>query len=187
MLKRTTPFRDSTKAPHKYYKYGFQLDPRKYAPMETSPRNEVSLFAIRPPNRFVPDHETFLERADYKGVGLEDYKGTFTGWKDMMTCTAVEMRRRGIPYEAVLLLKKNINRFNKGGLPDSFNCKEERLYWKQFKTKDNTYRMLPELPEKYRPHQTGVETPTLPDFRAINAMPEWAQKEEHRLSTRLSK
>lgn len=182
MLRRSSALIDSTRQPHKYYKYGYVLDPRKMAPIERSATHELESGKIRPPNKFVPDVEAFLQKSDYSGLGLLDYKSSFESWKDFMTVSEEEMvKKRGISKKAARLIGFNRTNFNLGFMPDRFAVAEEREYYEQFKTKDHTYRFIPELPAKYRPHQKGVEQPPLPDYRAINQMPEWAAKEELRL------
>jgi hypothetical protein len=182
MLRRTIGALDSTRQPHKYYKYGYVLDPRKMAPIERSGTHELESGKIRPPNKFVPDVETFLKKSDFHGLGLLDFKGSFESWKDLMTVSESEMvKKRGIGNKAAKLIAFNRTNFNLGFMPDRFALAEEREYYEQFKLKDHTYRFIPELPAKYRPHQKGVQQPPLPDYKAINQLPEWAAKEELRL------
>lgn len=174
---------DSTKAPHKYYKYGYTLDPRKLAPFEKLHDTEAFPNYIRPPNKFVPDVQTFMDKSDFHEANLTDFTNTFSSWNDMMTATESTMRQRGMTKWAAKALRKSILRYQQGFLPDRFKVKGERAYYKQFKAnKDLQYRVVPDLPDKYRPHQQGIEQPPLPDYGRINAQPEWAAKEMERLA-----
>lgn len=79
-------------------------------------------------------------------------------------------------------IRSAVNAFSNGTPPEEFDTKEEWLYYKQFKTVDYSYRVIPELPEKYRPHQNGIDQAPVPDYTQINAMPQWAVEEEKRLA-----
>eukprot|EP00796_Vickermania_ingenoplastis_P012860 gene12860-8741_t len=132
MLRSSFKRLDQTHGPHKAYKYTYMPDPRKLSPIETTQRTEVLPIAIRPPTAYVPNHEAFLEKADvHRLMPTSEFKSTFRDWNDLMTLLA----------------------FQNGNPPERFDTKEEWLYYKQFKTKDYSYRVIPELPEKYRPHQ----------------------------------
>lgn len=161
-------------------------DPRKLAPIETTSRAEVLPRAIRPPNSYVPTHEVFLEKLDiHRLAPTSDFKGSFTGWSDLMSCGKREMRKRGVPKRTRFAIISGVNAWHNGNPPERFDSKAEWLHYKQYKTVDHSYRVIPEMPEKYRPHQNGIDAPPLPDYRAINRMPEWAAKEEERLKEKL--
>eukprot|EP00796_Vickermania_ingenoplastis_P004172 gene4172-3013_t len=135
MLRSSFKRLDQTHGPHKAYKYTYMPDPRKLSPIETTQRTEVLPIAIRPPTAYVPNHEAFLEKADvHRLMPTSEFKSTFRDWNDLMTLLA----------------------FQNGNPPERFDTKEEWLYYKQFKTKDYSYRVIPELPEKYRPHQNEL-------------------------------
>ena len=176
---------DQTRGPHKSYKYTYVPDPRKLAPIETTSKNEILPYAVRPPNSFVPTHEVFLEKLDiHRLAPTSDFKATFKDWNDLMTCGVREMRKRGIPQRTRQTIRYGVRNFHNGSLPELFDTKAEWLYFKQFKTKDFSYRVIPELPEKYRPHMNGIDAPPVPEYQKINQMPEWALKEEERLRAR---
>ncbi|CBH16263.1 hypothetical protein, conserved [Trypanosoma brucei gambiense DAL972] len=183
MLKRTLTVLDQTYGPHKSYKYTYMPDPRKLAPIETTQRSEIVPQSIRPPTSYVPNHETFLERADIHRLRpTSDFKASFKDWNDLFTCDKRQLRVRGIPRMSRDAIRTAVQAFQNGNPPERFDTKEEWLYYKQFKTVDYSYRVIPELPEKYRPHQSGIDQAPLPDYREINKMPQWAECEERRQS-----
>lgn len=186
MLRFTRCALDSTKAPHKYYKYGYTVDPRKLAPFERLHTTEFKPKYIRPPNKFVPDVATFMDKADHHEANVADFSSTFKSWNDMMTSSAGSMKQRGMTHWSVKSLRTAIISYREGYLPDRFKVKNELQWYKQFKrtNKDNQKRIVPELPEKYRPHQQGMEQPGLPDYSKINQQPEWAAKELERLAAK---
>ncbi|CAJ1033365.1 putative IGR protein motif containing protein [Leishmania utingensis] len=182
-MRYTTRILDQTTGPHKAYKYTYMPDPRKLAPIETSMRSEVLPVVIRPPTSYVPNHEVFLEKVDvHRLAPTSDFKATFKDWNDLMTCSKRELRTRGVPLLTRRAIRAAVLAFQNGNPPERFDTKEEWLYYKQFKTKDYSYRIVPELPEKYRPHQNGIDQAPVPNYNEINQMPEWAVKEEKRLA-----
>ena len=181
-MRKCAKFFDQTKAPHKQYKYSYVPDPRKLSPMETVHDNELNPSTVRPPTKSIPNHVVFLEKCDVNNTfPTSDFKDTFKDWTDLMTMDKKTMVKNGIPANTAMVILKNVHRFKCGYMPELYDLKEEQQFWKQFKTIDNSQRRIPELPEKYRPHQHGVEQPPLPDYGQINVMPEWAQKEAERL------
>ncbi|ESS66466.1 hypothetical protein C3747_60g153 [Trypanosoma cruzi] len=181
-MRSTCRLFDQTCGPHKSYKYTYMPDPRKLAPIETTSRSEILPLVIRPPTSYVPNHETFLEKVDiHRLKPTSDFKATFKDWNDLMSCGKRQLRVRGIPRMTRIAIRNAVHAFQNGNPPEYFDTKEEWLYYKQFKTIDFSYRVIPELPEKYRPHQNGIDQAPLPDYREINKMPEWARKEEERL------
>lgn len=173
---------DNTKAPHKAYKYSFIPDPRKLAPIESSHARELSPCFIRPPTKYVPDKDTFLEKCDtHLSLPTADFKSSFSDWNDLMTTTYKKLKVAGVPKNTAKAILRDVRRFQNGIPPERFDTKEEWQFWRQFKTGDHTYRRVPELPEKYRPHQMGQDSQPIPNYSKINEMPEWAAKEEERL------
>ncbi|CUG90144.1 Hypothetical protein, putative [Bodo saltans] len=187
MLKRCARLLDQTTGPHKSYKYTYVPDPRKLAPIESTQRAEVVPTAIRPPSSYVPNVETFLEKIDiHRGAPTSDFKATFKDWADLMTCSKRELGKRGVPRKTTKAIRTAVGAWHNGTPPERFDTKAEWLYFKQFKTLDYSQRVIPELPEKYRPHMNGIDAPPLPDYRAINQMPAWAAAEEERLKAKLA-
>ena len=184
-MKRAPALFDKTKHPHKVYQYTFMPDPRKLAPIETVAPEEIEPKVIRPPHSWVPDVETFLDRIDVDELRpASDYKSSFTGWNDLMTASVAEMMSRGIPSKTAKWIDGWVRRYHKGELPMDHKRQAERQYWRQFNNKDNGQFRVPELPEKYRPHQMGEESQPIPNYSEINEMPEWAAKEEERLKAK---
>lgn len=184
-MRQTLRALDQTTGPHKAYKYTYMPDPRKLAPIESIQRTEILPIVIRPPTAYVPNHEAFLEKADiHRLAPTSDFKGTFRDWADLMTCSKRELRTRGVPRLTRKAIRSAVLAFQNGNPPERFDTKEEWLYYKQFKTKDYSYRVIPELPEKYRPHQNGIDQAPVPDYNEINQMPEWAIAEEKRLASK---
>lgn len=138
--------------------------------------------AIRPPTSYVPNHEVFLERTDiHRLMPTSEFKSTFKDWNDLMTCDKRQLRVRGVPSMTRRMIRSSVLAYQNGNPPERYDTKEEWLFYKQFKTKDYSYRVIPELPEKYRPHQNGIDQAPVPDYEAINKVPAWAVKEEDRL------
>lgn len=186
MLRASRRCLDQTTGPHKAYKYTYMPDPRKLAPIETMQRSEVLPIMIRPPTSYVPNHEVFLEKTDIHRLRpTSDFKATFKDWNDLMTCSKRELRVRGVPRSTRQAIRSAVLAFQNGNPPEMFDTKEEWLYYKQFKTGDYSYRVIPELPEKYRPHQNGIDQAPVPNYAAINEMPQWAVEEEKRLAAKL--
>lgn len=177
MLRAALRRLDKTKAPHKHYKYGYIPDPRKLMPMETIASEELEPTLIRPPNSFVPNTDRFLERLDVNDLRpAADFKSSFTSWTDLMTASVDTMVARGIPRKTAKLIHGGVRRFHCGVMPDQCDRKPERVFWRQFDSKDHAHRIIPELPEKYRPHQLGEESRAIPNFDELNLMPAWAQQ-----------
>lgn len=167
---------DKTRAPHKHYKYGYIPDPRKLMPMETISDEELMPSMIRPPCTFVPNSDTFLDKLDVSELRpASDFKSSFSSWNDLMTASVETMMARGIPSKTAKLIRSGVIRYNCGVLPELVDRKAERQYWRQFDNKDHAQRVIPELPEKYRPHQLGEDSRQLPNFDDLNLMPPWAR------------
>ncbi|CCW66165.1 unnamed protein product [Phytomonas sp. Hart1] len=182
-MRSTRLFLDNTYGPHKSYKYTYMPDPRKLAPIESTHRNEVLPIAIRPPTSYVPNHNVFLEKCDiHRLKPTSEFKSTFKDWNDLMTCNKRQLRVRGVPTLTRKAIRSAVLAFQNGTPPERFDTKEEWLYYRQFKTKDFSYRVIPELPEKYRPHQNGIDQAPVPDYDKINQLPQWAINEEKRLA-----
>ena len=186
MLRRCCRLLDQTGAPHKQYKYTYQPDPRKLAPIEKTAKQELAPQVIRPPNAFTPNHEVFLEKCDIHRLRpTAEFKSLFKDWQDLMTCSYHAMRKRGIPKSTRSAIVTARRSFMNGNPPERHDTKQEYLFYKQFKTIDFSHRVIPELPEKYRPHQNGIDQAPIPDYKAINFMPEWATKEAERLAAKV--
>lgn len=184
MLRRCRVFLDQSVGPHKSYKYTFVPDPRKLAPIENMSRREIRPFAVRPPTSYVPTHEVFLEKIDIdRRAPTSDFKATFKDWNDLMLCGRRTLRKRGVPRQTRDAIRENVQAWHNGTPPERFDSKAEVLFYKQFKLGDNSRRIIPELPEKYRPHMQGIDSAPNPDYRYLNQMPEWAVKEEERLKS----
>lgn len=187
MLKKCLRLLDQTHGPQKSYKYTYVPDPRKLSPIESTSRSEVLPTAIRPPTAYVPNHDAFLEKADvHRKAPTSDFKATFTSWSDLMTCSKRELRKRGVPQNTRVVIRAAVGAWHNGTPPERFDTKAEWMYYKQFKTHDFSHRVIPELPEKYRPHMNGIDAPPLPDYRSINQMPAWAAAEEERLKNKIA-
>jgi hypothetical protein len=133
----------------------------------------------------VPSVDVFLERTDiHRLAPTSDFKSSFADWNDLMTSDCKALKQKGVPRFTRKAIRTAVQAFHNGSPPERFNTKEEWLFFKQFKMKDFSYRKVPELPEKYRPHQNGIDQPPLPDYVKINKMPEWAVKEEARIAAR---
>ena len=184
MIRKTLRRLDQTRKPTKYYKYGYVQEPRKQLPYEQLSADDFLPTVIRPPMAsLVPDVDTFLEKIDiHEKCPTGDFKGSFHSWNEFMTATLEDMMKMGMSRPTARWILKSRDFYNSGMPPIHYDRKEERKYWRQFDTKDNSHRKIPELPEKYRPHQLGEDQRPVPDYEAINAMPEWAQKEEIRLN-----
>jgi hypothetical protein len=188
MIRSSCRLLDQTGAPHKQYKYSYIPDPRKMAPIEKTARLELAPQVIRPPNAFTPNHEVFLEKCDiHRLKPTAEFKGAFKDWQDLMTCSYHTMRHRGIPQNTRIAIVRARRAFLNGKPPEHHDTKQEYAFYKQFKTQDFSHRVIPELPEKYRPHQSGVDQAPIPDYKAINNMPEWALKEVDRLNQKIRK
>lgn len=185
MLRYSFRILDQTCGPHKAYKYTYMPDPRKLAPIETTQRCEILPIAIRPPTSYVPNHEVFLEKTDiHRLKPTSEFKSSFRDWNDLMTCDKRQLRVRGVPSMTRRAIRSAVLAYQNGNPPEHYDTKEEWLYYKQFKTKDYSYRIIPELPEKYRPHQNGIDQAPVPDYDQINKLPEWARKEEEKLQSK---
>ncbi len=156
-------------------------------PMETMAEDEVRPSMIRPPGACCPDVATFLRKIQTDEVRpASDFASVFSSWNDLMTCPMNELLARGIPSKTAALIRDWRNRYNNGELPEYYDLTAERQYWRSFKPLLVLDRMrVPELPEKYRPHQLGEDSRAVPDYAAINVMPPWAVKEEERLKEKL--
>jgi hypothetical protein len=182
MLRLTQRALDHTKQPHKVYKYGYVTDPRKFVPIERVGQKELFPRVVRPPCAHVPDFEAFLDKCDVEArYPVSEMKASFSSWDDLMNGRKTA-KSRGVPYKAMTYLRMQADLYRNGVLPQRFDRKAEQKYWKQFDRKDKTQSRIPHMPEKYRPHQLGVDERPLPDYAAMNRMPEWAQKEEARLA-----
>ena len=184
MLRLTLLLLDKTKAPSKVYKYGYQPDPRKFAPSQFLRHEELFPRIVRPPTASVPDTDTFLERCDiHADVPTADFKASFKSWDELMQSRTRENRKvRGMSRKLSTWLAECMDDFRNGRPPEYFDSKAEDKYFKQFHSKFNKQkRRIPELPEKYRPHQLGEESRPLPNYRELNRMPDWAIAEENRL------
>ncbi len=186
MLRRSLARLDKTSARVKTYKYGYQPDPRKFAPMEFVRHEELFPRVTRPPCSLVPDVETFLERGDiHEGVPMADFKSAFASWDELMESRPKKNEKtRGMSFKSALWLSEMIDDYRNGRPPEYFDAKEEWKYFKQFKhpyPRDKQKRRIPELPEKYRPHQLGEDAKPLPNYRELNRLPQWAVEEEKRL------
>lgn len=183
MLRRSLSQLDKTRMPTKVYKYGYQPDPRKFVPIEFVRHDELFPRVVRPPCSIVPDAETFLEKCDiHDSVPMADFKSSFASWDElMMSRPKQNQKTRGMSRKLVTWLSECTDDYRNGRPPQYFDAKAERKYFKQFKNKDLQQRRIPELPEKYRPHQLGEDAKPLPNYRALNAMPDWAVAEEDRL------
>jgi hypothetical protein len=168
----------------KAYKYGYQPDPRKFAPISRFSQKELFPSVVRPPCALAPTAGDFLERCDvHEGYPTADFKGNFDSWESLMTSSrARNIKVLGMPRNTAIYISECIDEYRNGKPPMYFDAKAERAYWKQFKRKDGAHVRVPELPEKYRPHQLGVEQRPGVDHESVNRMPSWAEKEEERLA-----
>lgn len=187
MLRRSTNFFDKTKAPTKIYKHGFMPDPRKFAAMEIPRYSEMFPRTVRPPCSIVPDTDTFLDKTDISEfVPMADFKSAFETWDDLMLSRPQKNRKvRGLSITTSKWLAESIDDYRNGRPPQYYDLKEEAKYFKQFKNGCRAQYRIPELPEKYRPHQLGEDNTNLHKssaaYREQNKMPAWAIKEEERL------
>lgn len=185
-LRRSFILLDNTHRPHKLYRYSYVPDPRKFAPIERTAAAELFPQVVPPPTKYVPDTDTFLERCDIEASKpTADFKSVFQSWNELMTMSVLQMKLNGIPRATRNAISMAVHRFKKGVPPEEFDRKTEAQYWRQFKNKDGMRRIIPELPEKYRPHQHGIDSPPIPEYDKINEMPEWAKNEEARLASRM--
>ena len=187
MLRRSAWVLDKTKAPTKVYKYGYQPDPRKFAPMERVRTEELFPRVVRPPCAATPDVDTFLDKCDiHETVPLSDFKATFAGWDELMLSRVGENKKvRGLSPKQAQWLAECLDDYRNGRPPGYFDKKAENTYFRQFsvsKTSGGKKFRVPELPEKYRPHQTGEDSRPLRNYQELNRMPDWAIKEEERLA-----
>lgn len=189
MLRRSHFLLDKTHNPTKVYKHGYVPDPRKFAAVEIPNYHELFPRITRPPCKAVPDTDTFLEKTDIdERVPMADFKSSFQSWDELMTSRPKQNQKvRGMSKKATMWLSENIDNYRNGRLPDYFDNKNEQTYFKQFTLRKCNYLYrIPDLPEKYRPHQLGEEAnsaihKSASKFREQNRMPEWAVKEEDRL------
>lgn len=185
-MRRALRLLDSSRNPHKQYKYGYQPDPRKLAPMRTIHQKELFPTVIRPPTAALPDHTAFLQAWDIdRQTPLSEHAALFEDWQDMQTMKVSTMVDKGMSRKHANKLRKYRNAFNIAGVwPDWQDRKETQNYYKQFHKGDkpaNAQVYDPVLPEKYRPHQLGEEQRALPNHAALNRHPEWSKLEEARL------
>jgi hypothetical protein len=182
MLRLTRLARDQTRQPMKSFKYGYQPDPRKIAPRRSISRRELFPKVVRPPSREVPDVAAFLTAADnnkYNPVG--EHAGSFESWHELFHATTKQMKDKGIPIRAIKTIVTQRDIYNNGDAMDKFNATGMQEYYGQFPHKGYTYK-IPDLPDRYRPHQLGEEQRSTPDVGRLAVMPEWAVAEEARLA-----
>ena len=179
MLHRTLVVVDKTKAPHKYYKYGYQPDPRKLMPIASMNPVESKPVFIRPPHSHVPDVEAFLDKIEVSpSIPTRDFATSFDNWADLMTTSVDEMMSRGIPRKSSMYIDYKRRHYNEGNLPEEYKRHDEIQYWRQFNTEDGSQKRMISLPEKYRPHQLGEDNIAIPNYVEINQHPAWATKKE---------
>jgi hypothetical protein len=183
MFRLTARTLDKTRAPTKVYKYGYQPDPRKFAPVEIPRYEELFPRVMRPPCAAAPDTDTFLEKIDiHEVVPMADFKTAFSSWDELMKSRPSQNRKvRGMSEGTARWLAECVDDYRNGRPPQHFDIKDEDKYFKQFKLPDRSRRRIPELPEKYRPHQLGQEVRPQLNHKEANRQPEWAVKEEERL------
>ena len=176
-MRPTSLFFDKTKASHKYYKYGYQPDPRKFYPADRISKTELFPTIVRPPCSRVRTTDEFLEKIDYHiKYPASEFKTAFSSWNDLMTATDQNMMKRGIPPKVARFIQKHVGYFTNGLVPLRFDAKGEQRYWKQFKTINGAHVRWPELPDKYRPHQLGEDVPRQPNYAEMNRLPDWARQ-----------
>ncbi len=184
----TRVLRDKTKRPHKMIKYGYVPDPRKLAPIDGVSRLELFPWVIRPPSRTVPDVGTFLDKCDiHEGRPTSEFKQVFESWDDLMSVGTRSMKARGIPMRTARFITRSMDQYVTGINPQRFDAKGERQYWRQFATTHKTFGShirIPDLPDRYRPHQLGTDVQPAPDYQALNRLPAWAVEEEKRLKSK---
>jgi hypothetical protein len=185
MLRRTLVSRDSTRQSMKSMQYGYQPDPRKLAPVRNVLQREIFPRVARPTTRAVPDQATFLQAIDVnKYHPVADHAGAFESWEELMFVNRKVLTDRGVPYKTVRLIRDEVDLYKNGVMPNVYDRKESQTFWSQF---GNTqHRVLPKLPEKYRPHQLGEEQRPVPDIPALSRQPDWAVAEEKRLAEKRS-
>ena len=189
MLRRSLSLLDKTHNPTKVYRHGYVPDPRKFAAVEIPNYEELFPRTIRPPCKAVPDTDTFLDKTDIdERVPMSDFKSGFQSWEELMSSRVHQnVKVRGMSKKAALWLNENLDNYRNGKLPDYYDNKDEQKYFKQFTDRKCNYLYrIPDLPEKYRPHQLGEESnsglhKSAAKYREQNKMPEWAVKEEERL------
>uniref|UniRef100_A0A7S1M2Y0 Protein FYV4, mitochondrial n=1 Tax=Neobodo designis TaxID=312471 RepID=A0A7S1M2Y0_NEODS len=181
MLRRSLCRRDQTRQPMKSFQYGYQPDPRKLAPMRSISTEELHPKVHRPPTRAVPDQATFLQALDVnKRFPIADHAGSFETWEELNDPPQQTLADRGVPNRVINHVRNRMELYKNGLMPNAYDRKEEQSYWDTF---GNTqHRVVPELPEKYRPHQLGEEQRGTPDFGRLSKQPEWALAEEKRLA-----
>ena len=186
MLRRCLRALDTTRREPKVYKYGYIQDPRKMAPYEAFHPDELTPAVIRPPMASLcPTTDAFLDRIDVSDkYPVGDFKSSFGSWDELMTATHSDMVKMGMSKATAYKVVKARAAYANGRPPLQFDKRAEKKYFAQFKAnnKDGSHRKIPDLPEKYRPHQQGQDQRPTPDYVATNAVPEWAQKEDARLA-----
>lgn len=176
---------DQSRTPLKVHRYGYQPDPRKLLPNAEKTQRELFPKLTRPPCKAVPDVAAFLDAVDVdKYYPLSEYAGQFESWQEMMNPSTPKLLAEGVPRKHTRRLRDFGDAYTQGKLPDRFKRHEEQTFWAQQDRKGNKQIRIQPLPEKYRPHQLGEESRPLPDYAAMNRMPEWAAKEEERLAAK---
>lgn len=175
---------DKCRIPSKYYKYGYQADPRKNIRAESGTAKEIFPRVRRGATAMMPSVERFLEYQDYrKGIPYGEYASNFSSFHFMYKASKQFLYRLGFDAYMERYLRRSLHMYTTGHIPWRFDQKQEEEYWKEQQKRDvdRARCRVPELPKFYRPHQQGVEQRPILNYEAMNLKPDWAIKEEERL------
>jgi hypothetical protein len=182
MLRQTLLRADKTRRPMKAYRYGYQPDPRKLAPRRSMHQKELFPDVVRPPTKAIPTVAAFCETLDVnRYLPMAEHAAAFSDWNQLMNPKRQALIDKGVPAKAIRRINNAIDDYKNGVPMDLEDAKPAQAYWAQFPLKGHALK-IPDLPEKYRPHQLGEEQRAAKNYTQLNQMPQWARDEEARLA-----